>query len=233
MAVFSFSGALPPEKGEITSSQLRDRFNDVNNYNTAVNPEGVSLPATSGGSQFQSLVLNAALNGFDLSHVIRADGAVTLSNVASLTSQDLIYFDGTNLNRLAKGADGTSLQVNSGNLSWQSVASVATPSLLTSSTTPLSPIPENSINIIDPSAGSITHWLPATAIVSIKAIKLIPDGVNSWETTNWTLNGNGNNIIVVNADGSVEAAAATIDITANVPMTVYCNGTEYIVMGGA
>ena len=67
----------------------------------------------------------------------------------------------------------------------------------------------------------------------MKPIKLIPDGVNSFEDNNWTLSGNGNNIIVLNADGSVEAAAATIDITANVPMAVYCNGTQYIVMGGA
>lgn len=233
MATFTFTTATPQEKAEIVSQQLRTLFSDIETYLQTINPEGVSLPATSGGSQFQSLVLNVALNGFDLSHIVRADGAVNLSNVGSLTSQDLIYFDGTNLNRLAKGADGTSLQVNSGNLSWQSVASVATPSLLTSSTTALSPIPENSINIIDPSAGSITHWLPATAIVSMKPIKFIPDGVNSWETTNWILNGNGNNIIVLNADGSVEAAAATIDVTANVPMTVYCNGTQYIVMGGA
>ncbi len=100
------------------------------------------------------------------------------------------------------------------------------------STTALSFVPVNTFNVIDPSAGSIVHYLPSTIVSTMKPIVFAVDGVNSWEDDNWTLNGNGNNIIVVNADGSTEAAAATIDITDNVSFKVWTNGTQYIMERG-
>ena len=124
-------------------------------------------------------------------------------------------------------AGGTAGNWLEGDGSWSD------PSAAVSTVTTTSTLAGNSIYLVDPSAGGITLSLPSTASATMKPIKLIPDGVNSWETDNYTLSGNGSNIIVLNADGSVETASATIDITSNVPMTVYCNGTQYIVMGGA
>lgn len=124
-------------------------------------------------------------------------------------------------------AGGTAGNWLEGDGSWSD------PRVPVSTVTTTSTLAGNNIYLVDPSAGSITLSLPSTASATMKPIKLIPDGVNSWETDNYTLSGNGNNIVVLNADGSVETAAATIDITSNVPMTVYCNGTQYIVMGGA
>lgn len=225
MANLTYSTSLPQRKALIKSQQLRTLFTDIRTFTNTF------IPDVAGGAQYQSLLVNSGLNGFDLSHVLRADGAVNFSGVSSLAQGDVLYFDGTNITRLGAGSSGEVLSTNGAgaNPSWISVSGAANVLTLTTSST----LAGNNIYLIDPSAGSITHNLPSTTSATMKPIKLIPDGVNSFEDNNWTLSGNGNNIIVLNADGSVEAAAATIDVTANVPMTVYCNGTQYIVMGGA
>lgn len=225
MANLTYSTTLPQRKALIKSQQLRTLFTDLSTF------ANTFFPNVSGGAQYQSLLINSGLNGFDLSHVLRADGAVNFSDVSNLAQGDILYYNGTNITRLGAGSAGQVLQTNGvgSNPTWVSVSGAANVSTLTTNST----LAGNNIYLVDPSAGSITHSLPSTASATMKPIKLIPDGVNSWEDDNWTLDGNGNNIIVLNADGSVEAAAASIDVTANVPMTVYCNGTQYIVMGGA
>lgn len=48
---FDFSGLLPQFKALISSSQLRNRFNDIKTYlATTFNPAGLTLPATNGSA---------------------------------------------------------------------------------------------------------------------------------------------------------------------------------------
>lgn len=165
---------------------------------------------------------------------VSADGVVNLSDVSSLAQGDVLYFNGTNITRLGAGSAGQVLQTNGAgaNPSWISVSGAATTVQRSTSTSALSFVPANTVNVIDPSAGSITHYLPDSPTSTQKLIKFLVDGVNSWEANNWTLNGNGNNIIVVNADGSVEAAAATVTISSNISFGVWFNGTQYVMERG-
>lgn len=239
MANLTYSTTLPQRKALIKSQQLKTLFTDIRTFaNTFV-------PSVSGGAQYQSLLVNSGLNGFDLGHVLRSDGAVSLTGTGSLASQDLLVYDGSNFTRLAKGANqsisyidgsgnlaylpvgsnGQGLQVSGGVLTWASVASNPTPSIINSSST----LVANSFNIVDPSAGSITLDLPASPATTLKPIFLVPDE-NSWDTDNWTLDGNGTNIIQVNDDGSKETAAATITMDADIPVAIYFAGTNYIMV---
>lgn len=95
MAVFNFTTTLPQEKAEIVSNQLRQLFDEIQVYLTTVNPEGTPLPEISTGAQFQALLINAALNGFDLSHILRSN--VALENDAGAgTNNQVLKSDGDN-----------------------------------------------------------------------------------------------------------------------------------------
>jgi len=165
---------------------------------------------------------------------VSADGVVNFSDVSNLAQGDVLYFNGTNITRLGAGSAGEVLQTNGtgANPSWISVSGAPNTVQRSTSTSALSFVPANTVNVIDSSAGSITHYLPDSPLSTQKLIKFLVDGVNSWEDNNWTLNGNGNNIIVVNADGSVEAAAATVTITNNISFGVWFNGTQYVMERG-
>lgn len=228
MANLTYSTTLPQRKALIKSQQLRTLFTDLSTF------ANTFFPNVSGGAQYQSLLINSGLNGFDLSHVLRADGAVNLSDVSNLAQGDILYFNGTNITRLGAGSAGQVLQTNGAgaNPSWISVSGAPSTVQRSTSTTALSFVPVNTVNVIDSSAGSITHYLPDSPLSTQKLIKFLVDGVNSWEANNWTLNGNGNNIIVVNADGSVEAAAATVTISSNISFGVWFNGTQYVMERG-
>lgn len=127
-------------------------------------------------------------------------------------------------------AGGTSSTYLRGDGSWQAVAQIPLPTLRTSSTTALAPIQENTYNIVDSSAGSITHFLPTSATVSMRPIYFTPKSNQNWSTTNWTLDGNGDNIVVINSDGTKTAAVPSINMNADVNVMVYHDGTDFTVV---
>lgn len=86
--------------------------------------------------------------------------------------------------------------------------------------------------VVDASAGSITLRLPANVADVTTAISVMCDGANSFGDNNFTLSGNGNNIIVKNADGSYEAAVTSIDINTNADFNITKSGSNYILRGG-
>lgn len=77
MATFDWTGSLPQTKSKIVSSQLRSRYGDVKTYLNTFNPGGAVLPDISGGTQYEALLVNSGLNGFDLTNVIRSNVALS------------------------------------------------------------------------------------------------------------------------------------------------------------
>lgn len=240
MANLTYSTTLPQRKALIKSQQLRTLFTDLSTF------ANTFFPNVSGGAQYQSLLVNSGLTGFDLSHIIRSNVALE-HDAGNGTANQALRSDGdgttswthvfrSNVDLEHDAGNGSAGQVlqsdGDGTTSWTSVSGAPSTVQRSTSTTALSFVPVNTINVIDASAGSITHYLPDSPTSTQKLIKFLVDGVNSWEANNWTLNGNGNNIIVVNADGSVEAAAATVTISSNISFGVWFNGTQYVMERG-
>jgi len=138
----------------------------------------------------------------------------TTMNPAGLT---LPATNGSSGDLLESQGDGTT--------DWQtsSAIGVASPSVKTTSTTSIAPIAENTINIIDSSAGSITHYLPTSPTSATKVMYFFPG--SSWDTDNWTLDGNGTNI----------SGSATQSIDTSAPFAIYHDGTDYefVIFGGS
>lgn len=123
MTAFSYSTALPAYKSLIASAQLRNLFNEVKTYLLAENALGLTMPTSvASAAQYQSLLLNAGKTGFDFGHVLRSDGAVSITGTASLVAGDVIYHNGTNFVRLAKGTTNQLLAQGGSNApEWQTV----------------------------------------------------------------------------------------------------------------
>lgn len=228
MANLTYSTVKPQRKSLIKSNQLNTLFTDIETF------ANTFIPNVSGGAQYQSLLVNSGLNGFDLVHVLRADGAVNFSGVSSLAQGDILYFNGTNITRLGAGSAGEVLQTNGAgaNPSWVSVSGAATVSEIAPANGSTTDLSNNVRYVVDASAGSITLRLPATVADVTTAISVMCDGVNSFTDNNFTLSGNGNNIIVKNADGSYEVAATSIDINTNADFNITKSGSNYILRGG-
>lgn len=228
MANLTYSTTLPQRKALIKSQQLRTLFTDLSTF------ANTFIPDVAGGAQYQSLLVNSGVNGFNLSHVLRADGAVNLSDVSSLAQGDILYFNGTNITRLGVGSTGQFLQTNGAgaNPSWVSVSGAATVSEIAPANGSTTDLSNNVRYVVDASAGSITLRLPATVSDVTTAISIMCDGVNSFEGNNFTLSGNGNNIIVKNADGSYETPITSIDINTNADFNITKSGSNYILRGG-
>ena len=165
---------------------------------------------------------------------VSADGVVNFSDVSNLAQGDILYYNGTNITRLGVGSTGQFLQTNgvSANPSWASVTGAATVSEIAPANGSTTDLSNNVRYVVDASAGSITLRLPATVADVTTAISVMCDGVNSFADNNFTLSGNGNNIIVKNADGSYEAAATSIDINTNADFNITKSGSNYILRGG-
>jgi hypothetical protein len=118
MAIFDYTTALPQFNSPITSQRLRTLYGDVKTYLNTFNPQGWVFPNTA-ASQYQALLFGTGSN-FTLNHVIRADGAVQLTNASSLVQGDILYYNGTSLTRLGPGTSGQFLQTNGtgANPSW-------------------------------------------------------------------------------------------------------------------
>lgn len=207
------------------SSVVNDLITEIrDNLDETVGASNLQFPDATASTQFTAMLLNAAKDGFDLTHVLRSDGAIQFFDSANLADQDLIYYDNGNsrFTRLAKGADGTSLQLSGGNLIWATVASVPSPTSVTSDTTSGTPLAENTINVVTGASVATLH-LPTSPAVTMKPLYFFP--ADSWAANTWTLNGNGTNI----------AGAATQLINANSPFAVYYSGTQYelIIYGGS
>lgn len=122
MATFSFTGTLPQFKAPILSAQLRNRFNDLGDWIAAVNALGLTLPTSvASAAQYDALLLNSGKTGFDFAKVFRSDTAVALVTT-SLSTGDLIYYNGTNFVRVAVGSSGTTLKLSGTVPTWTSVA---------------------------------------------------------------------------------------------------------------
>ena len=119
MAIFDYTTALPQFNSPITSQRLRTLYGDVKTYLNTLNPQGWVLPNIA-ASQYQALLFGTGSN-FTLNHVIRADGAVQLTNASSLVQGDILYYNGTSLTRLGPGTSGQFLKTNGAgaNPSWE------------------------------------------------------------------------------------------------------------------
>lgn len=103
MTSYRTYSAVDAVNGESTFSAAKKhnaRFADVQSW----------FPSTSGAAQYQAMLLGSGLTGFTFSHVLRSDAAVNLSGVGSLANGDMLYFNGTNLVRIAAGTSGQLLQ---------------------------------------------------------------------------------------------------------------------------
>ena len=190
--------------------------------------------AVSSGVANKFLKLNGAYDEVEYSHGVASDGVVSFSGVSSLAQGDILYFNGTNITRLGAGAVGQVLQTNGAgaNPSWISASGAATVSEIAPVNGSTTDLANNVRYVVDASAGSITLRLPATVADVTTAISIMCDGSNSFEDNNFTLSGNGNNIIVKNADGSYEAPATSIDINTNADFNITKSGSNYILRGG-
>jgi len=110
MAIFDYTTALPQFNSPMTSQRLRTLYGDVKTYLNTLNPQGWVFPNTA-ASQYQALLFGTGSN-FTLNHVIRADGAVQLTNASSLVQGDILYYNGTSLTRLGPGTSGQFLKTN-------------------------------------------------------------------------------------------------------------------------
>jgi hypothetical protein len=98
MAIFDYTTALPQFKSPITSQRLRTLYSDIKTHFNTFNPQGWTFPNTP-ASQYQTLLFGTG-SAFTLGHVFRSDGAVSFTGAGSLTTGDLIYYNGTNLTRI-------------------------------------------------------------------------------------------------------------------------------------
>lgn len=91
MATFDFTGSLPQTKALISSSQLRNRFNDLKTHINTLNPQGWTFPDTT-ATQHQALLFNTGL-AWTLSHVLRSDVALQ-HDQGNGTAQQALISDG-------------------------------------------------------------------------------------------------------------------------------------------
>lgn len=83
----------------------------------------------------------------------------------------------------------------------------------------------------DTELNTLDHYLPSVVSVTDPPVKLYPSGQFLWDNTvlAFTLYGNGNNITVLNLDGSFSTPASSITLDENVPLEMYYDGTNWVV----
>ena len=77
---------------------------------------------------------------------------------------------------------------------------------------------------------ALEHYLPNSPNLTDSPVKLFPSSQVLWTSIDlFTLYGNGNNITVLNLDGSFDTAASSILLDENVPIEAYYDGTNWVV----
>lgn len=90
---FSYSGATPQFKADITSAQLRNRFTDISTEFNTLNPSTVRFPDTSSASQYQAFLLDATKLAFTTNHILRSNVALSHDD-GNGTQYEVLMSDG-------------------------------------------------------------------------------------------------------------------------------------------
>ena len=127
MATFDFTGLLPQTKALISSSQLRNRFNDLKTHINTNNVSGVVFGSTSSAAQYQAFLLDATKLAGTWTDILRSDAAIEFTGAGSLAQGDVLYVNASGqLTRLGAGTSGQYLQTQGAgaNPQWITVATL-------------------------------------------------------------------------------------------------------------